>query len=91
MSTRQTPTPPASTPESPPATGERATADLSNTSPDGEKLLPAEREQTPGSQSPAAGQDQTDEARKAYHDAVKGRPDTSSPPQLQQSPNADRN
>ncbi|MFD1892096.1 hypothetical protein [Ottowia beijingensis] len=72
-----------------PATGTRETVDLTEAAPTDAQLLPTEREQTPGSQAPAAGQDKTQEARTAYDDAVKGRPDTSSAPQLQRSPNAD--
>ena len=72
-----------------PATGTRETVDLTEAAPTDAQLLPTEREQTPGSQAPAAGQDKTQEARTAYDDAVKGRPDTSSAPQLRRSPNAD--
>ena len=46
--------------------------------------LPHESDQQPGSQSPAADQDKTPEAKDAYRDAKLGRPDTSSAPLLQQ-------
>lgn len=51
---------------------------------DASPTLPHESDQQPGSQSPAADQDKTPEAKDAYRDAKLGRPDTSSAPLLQQ-------
>ncbi|MDO5623286.1 MAG: hypothetical protein Q4G71_01180 [Pseudomonadota bacterium] len=48
--------------------------------------LPHERGQVPDGQAPAAGQDDTERAHKAYDDARRNRPDTSSAPQLQRPP-----
>ena len=75
--------------ENPVPRGKReTTVDLADSGPrkdgDASPALPHESDQQPGSQSPAADQDKTPEAKDAYRDAKLGRPDTSSAPLWQQ-------
>ena len=68
----------------------QTTVDLSDTRDNAPGALPHERDQQPGGQTPAAKQHKSDEAKKAHQDAVRGRPDTSAAPQLQQPSPKDR-
>ena len=69
-----------------PSSDQRTTVPMGDTH--AQQALPAERDQAAGAQSPAAGQDSTAQARTAHKDAERARPDTSSAPQLQDSPDS---